>query len=166
MEWLTGRNTRLGNACTQLLYLHSHKSEHSEAFHRVGSCTGFGAQDTSGTVVLLDNSRAMLARRPKQSDGKRYYTKAMVVEHYELLREFIDSVDRLPGMLLLTVTNQDFLDDSADRRSRGYGIYQALRTRIMDDVRDRNLVNPAGSLVRLSQIETGNIEDEDLDLPW
>ena len=164
VEWLTGRNTRLGNVRRYSIYTPINRNT---ARHFIESALYWVRRaGYAGTVVLLDNSRAMLARRPKQSDGKRYYTKAMVVEHYELLREFIDSVDRLPGMLLLTVTNQDFLDDSADRRSRGYGIYQALRTRIMDDVRDRNLVNPAGSLVRLSQIETGNIEDEDLDLPW
>ena len=93
----------------------------------------------TGTVILLDNSRVTLTRRPKPPDGKRYYTRAMTMEHYELLREFIDGVDRLAGALLVVVTNQDFLDDSADRGSRGYGMYQALRTRIMDDVRDRNL---------------------------
>ena len=72
------------------------------------------------------------------------------MEHYELLREFIDGLDRLTGTLLVVVTSHDFLDDSSDRRSRGYGIYQALRTRVLDDVRDRNLVNPVASLVRLS----------------
>ena len=72
------------------------------------------------------------------------------MEHYELLREFIDGVDRLTSTALVVVTNSDFLDDSGDRRSRGYGIYEALRTRVMDDVRDRNRVNPVASLVRLT----------------
>ena len=96
----------------------------------------------TGTVILLDNSRVTLTRRPKPPDGKRYYTRAMTMEHYELLREFIDGVDRLAGALLVVVTNQDFLDDSADRGSRGYGIYQALRTRIMDDVRGPEFGQP------------------------
>ena len=74
----------------------------------------------------------------------------MALEHYELLREFIDGVDRLAGTLLAIVTNLDFLDESPDRRSRGYGIYPALQTRVMDDVRDRKMVNPIASLVRLS----------------
>ena len=102
----------------------------------------------AGTVILFDNSRVTVARNPK--DGLRYYTRAMAMEHYELLREFIDGVDRLAGALLVVVTNRDFLDDSGHRRSRGYGINQALRTRVMDDVRDRNRVNPIASLVRLS----------------
>ena len=100
-------------------------------------------------MILFDNSRVTVARNPK--DGLRYYTRPMAMEHYELLREFIDGADRLAGTLLVVVTNGEFIDDSGDRRSRGYGIYQALRTRVMEDVRDRNLVNPVASLVRLSQ---------------
>ena len=95
---------------------------------------------------MLDNSRVTLARNPR--DGLRYYTRAMAIEHYELLREFIDGVDRRHGTLFVIASDYDFPDEGAPR---GYGIYQALRTRVMDDVRDRNLVNPAAALVRLSE---------------
>lgn len=101
----------------------------------------------AGTVILFNNSRVTLAKNPK--DGLRYYTRAMALDHYELLREFIDGVDRLTNTLLAVVTDQEFLDDDS-RSPRGYGIYQALRTRVMDDVRDRNLVNPVASLVRIA----------------
>lgn len=102
----------------------------------------------SGTGLLLDNSRVTVNRDPR--DGHKYYTRAMTLEHYELLREFIDGVDRLTAALLVVASSPEFLDEDAGSRSRGYGIYPALRTRVMDDVRDRNLVNPAASLVRLS----------------
>ena len=102
----------------------------------------------AGTVILFDNSRVTVARNPK--DGWKYYTRAMTLEHYELLREFVDRVGELDGALLVVVTNSDFVDNSPDRRSRGYGIYPALQTRVMDDVRDRNRVNPLSSLIRLS----------------
>ena len=72
----------------------------------------------------------------------------MIMDHYELLREFVDGTDQLAGALLVVVTNSTFLD--VDARSRGFGLYPALMTRIMDDVRDKNLVNPIASLVRLS----------------
>ena len=91
--------------------------------------------------MLFDNSRVTVARNPR--DGRRYYTKAMTMEHYELLREFVDSADRLSGALFVVVSNRRFLDDS--KRGRGYGIYEALQTRVMDDVRDRNRVNPVAS---------------------
>ena len=45
----------------------------------------------AGTVTLFDNSRVTVARRPNPKDGFRYYTRPMAMEHYELLREFIDS---------------------------------------------------------------------------
>lgn len=100
----------------------------------------------AGTVILFDNARVTVAKNPK--DGLRYYTRAMAMDHYELLREFIDGVDRLTNALMAVVTDQEFLEDSRSRR--GYGIYQALQTRVMDDVRDRNLVNPVASLVRIA----------------
>lgn len=102
----------------------------------------------SGTGLLLDNSQVTVNRNPR--DGRRYYSWAMTLEHYELLREFIDGVDRLTAALLVIASSPEFLDEDAGSRARGYGIYPALRTRVMDDVRDRNLVNPAASLVRLS----------------
>ncbi len=100
----------------------------------------------SGTVVLLDNARVTVARNPK--DGFQYYTKAMTVDHYELLREFVDDIDRLAGMLMLVASDEAFLADG--RGSRGFSIYEALKTRVMDDVRDVNLANPVASLVRLT----------------
>ena len=98
--------------------------------------------------MLLDNRRVTVARNPR--DGLRYYTRAMAVDHYELLREFVDDVDRLAGTLMLVATGAGFVDDGPGARSRGFGIYEALKTRVMDDVRDRNRINPVAALVRLS----------------
>ena len=144
LEWLTGANTRVSSVRPFSIYTGIHRTTAryfiESALHWV-RLAGY-----AGTVVLLDNSRVTLARNPR--DGRQYYTRAMAMDHYELLREFIDDVDRLSGTLLVVVANSEFVDESAG--SRGYGIYQALRTRIMDDVRDRNLVNPVASLVRLS----------------
>lgn len=144
LEWLTGANTRVSSVRTFSIYTGINRTTAryyiESAFHWV-RLAGY-----AGTVVLLDNSRVTLARNPK--DGKQYYTRAMAMDHYELLREFIDDIDRLSGTLLVVVADSGFVDESAG--SKGYGIYQALRTRVMDDVRDRSLVNPVASLVRLS----------------
>ena len=147
LDWLTGSNTRLSSVRDFSIYTGINRTtaryfiESALYWIRYVGCTG--------TVILFDNSRVTVARNPR--DGIRYYTRPMAMEHYELLREFIDGMDRLAATLLVVVTSHDFLDDGGDRRSRGYGIYQALRTRVMDDVRDRNLVNPVASLVRLSE---------------
>ena len=161
VEWLTGKNTRLGNV--RQYYIYTAINRNTARYFIESALYWVHYVGCAGTVILLDNSRVTLARRPKPPDGKRYYTRAMTMEHYELLREFIDGVDRLAGALLVVVTNQDFLDEGTDRGSRGYGMYQALRTRIMDDVRDRNLVNPVASLVRLSEERP---EEEEETVPW
>ncbi len=144
IDWLTGTNTKVSSVKSFSINTAINRVT---ARHFIESAlfwfrhTGYG-----GTVVLLDNSRVAIPRNPR--DGLRYYTKAMVMDHYELLREFVDGTDQLTGALLLIMTDRTFPDP--DARSRGFGIYQALRTRIMDDVRDENLVNPLASLVRIS----------------
>ena len=144
VDWLTGAETKIGPLRPFQIYTTINRANArtflESTFYWIRYVTG------SGTVIMLDNSRVMLAKNPK--DGKKYYTRAMAVDHYELLREFIDGVDRLNSALIVIATDERFLDEGA--RSRGYGIYSALRTRVMNDVRDRNLVNPVASLVRLS----------------
>lgn len=99
----------------------------------------------TGTALLLDSTRVTVTRNPK--DGLRYFTRAMATDHYELLREFVDDVDRLPGTFLLVATGPEMLND--ERGTRGFAIYEALKTRVMDDVHDKHTPNPVSSLVRL-----------------
>ena len=70
------------------------------------------------------------------------------MDHYEILRELIDSTDRLEGLFGVVLSNEDFLDP--DPRGKGYSIYKALQGRIADEVRARNQANPMATLVRLS----------------
>ena len=156
IDWLTGVNTRIGNV--KPFAIRTSINRTTARYFIESALYWVRHVGYSGTVILLDNSRVTLARRPRPTDGKRYYTKAMTMEHYELIREFIDDADRLSGTLLVVVTNYEFIDEQS---ARGWSIYSALRTRVMDDVRDLNLVNPTASLVRLSEDE---LEEEDV--PW
>ena len=156
IDWLTGANTRIGNV--RPFAIRTSINRTTARYFIESALYWVRHVGNSGTVILLDNSRVTLTRRPRPPDGKRYYTKAMTMEHYELMREFIDDVDRLSGTLLVVVTNYEFTDEQS---ARGWSIYSALRTRVMDDVRDLNLVNPAASLVRLSEDES-----EEEDVPW
>ena len=143
LDWLTGSNTSASSVNPFAIYTRIDRTtaryfiESALYWVRFAGC--------AGTVIVLDNSRVTLAPNPK--DGHRFYTRAMAMEHFEVLREFVDRVDRLPGTFMAVVTNQEFLDENAPK---GYHIYRALYTRIMDDVHDRTLVNPVASLVRLS----------------
>ena len=143
LDWLTGDNTRIGPV--RPFQIHTGINRTTARYFIESALYWVRRAGYSGTVILLDNARVTLARNPK--DGRRYYTRAMTVDHYELLREFIDDVDRLSGSLLVVATDYEFIDEQS---ARGWNIYQALHTRIMDDVRDRNLANPVAALVKLS----------------
>ncbi len=143
LDWLTGENRRIG----PLRPFHIHTPiNRVTARHLIESLFSWvRLAGHAGTLMLLDNARVTLQRNPR--DEKLYYTRAMTMDHYELLREFLDGVDHLDGALLVTATGDTFVDDDA---RRGWSIYSALRTRVMDDVRDRNLANPVAALVRLA----------------
>lgn len=146
IDWLTGRNTRMSNVKQYSIFTPVNRTT---ARHLLRSAFyWFRSAGYTGTMVLLDNER--VTRRLRPEDGSRYYTRAMTIDHYELLREFVDGADRLPATLLVVCSGSDFLDQEADRQSRGVGIYPALQTRIIDDVRDRTRQNPAAALCRLA----------------
>ncbi len=142
IEWLSGRTSRISGV--RAFGINTPINRSTARYFIESTLYWIRYAGQAGTALLLDNSRVTVARNPK--DGKRYYTKAMATENYELLREFIDDVDRLYGTMFIVLTGYDFIDEGA---ARSWRIYQALRTRIMDDVRDSRLVNPAASLVRL-----------------
>ena len=142
LDWLTGVNTRISNVRPFSIRTSINRTT---ARHYIESALYWVRHvGHAGTALLIENTRVTLAKNPR--DGSRYYTRAMTIDHYELLREFIDDVDRLAATLMVVVTNNDFIDEQS---ARGWRIYSALQTRIMDDVRDRNLVNPVAALVRL-----------------
>ena len=143
LDWLTGANTRISNV--KSFGVHTPINRTTARYFIESTFYWVRQAGYSGTVVLLDNTRVMLSRNPR--DGARYYTRAMTMDHYELLREFIDDVDRLSGFLLIAMADYAFVDEQS---ARGWAIYPALRTRVMDDVRDRNIANPVAALARLS----------------
>ena len=146
VDWLTGDNTRMSNVKPFSIYT---PITRTTARHLLRSTFyWFRKVGCAGTLLLLDNAR--VTERHRSDDGSRYYTRAMTIDHYELLREFIDSADRLTGTLIVICSDAAFLDQEADRQSRGVGIYPALQTRIIDDVRDRTRQNPAAALCRLA----------------
>ena len=146
IDWLTGTNLRI----TPVKPFSVHTTINRTTARNIleSAACWFRVVGYAGIVIFMDNSRITLADNPR--DGSRFYTKAMVMDHYELLREFVDESYRMTGVLMVVSPNDGFLDEDRSRGSRGYGIYEALMTRVMTDVRDRNLVNPAASLVQLT----------------
>jgi hypothetical protein len=104
------------------------------------------ANGRSGLVLCLDVRRFGFARRPALEERHGlYYTKAALLDGYEMLRQLVDNSDELAHCLVVVIAAPEFLTDPV----RGVDAYQALKLRIADEVRDRRRDNPFGSLVRL-----------------
>ncbi len=143
LKWLTGETPRIG--FVRPFDIQTSINRTTARYFIESTLYWVQYAGLSGTILYLDNTR--VTHYPSPSDGKRTYNKPQTIEHYELLRQFIDDTDHLFGMFFLVVTNEGFIDEKS---LRGWSIYQALRTRIMNDVRDENIINPVAALVKLA----------------
>jgi hypothetical protein len=106
--------------------------------------SGLALAGLPGLVVTVDISQLMdTERNPERIN----YTKSALLDTYEVLREFIDATDDLEHLLMVVTAPATFLD--LETSGRGIGRYQALRARVYDEVRDRNLANPMSALIRV-----------------
>ncbi|MFD2467503.1 hypothetical protein [Amycolatopsis silviterrae] len=92
-------------------------------------------------VLRVDVSKLGLTRR---SSGT-FYTKAMAIDAYEVLRQFVDALGDLNGVLLVVVLPRAL---ACDRR-RGLPAYRALYQRVVSEVADRERPNPYAGLVQV-----------------
>ncbi|MFN0071317.1 MAG: BREX system ATP-binding domain-containing protein [Chloroflexota bacterium] len=144
-DWLTGRNLAVSAVKPYNVFSRVNRGSARHLFQSLMSWVRLAGHP--GLVVVLDISRVTLARNP--GDGRVYYSKAAVLDAYEVLREFIDDTDRMEACLMIVMPAREFLfEESA---GRGFGAYDALKFRIVDEIRDERLVNPMGALVRLEE---------------
>jgi hypothetical protein len=102
--------------------------------------------EQTGLALVLDIRRLGFARRPSPEDRHgHYYTRATLLDAYEVLRQLVDNTDEMANCFVVVVASPAFLSDNA----RGIDAYQALKLRIFDEVRDVNRDNPLSSLIRL-----------------
>jgi hypothetical protein len=146
-EWLCGRLRRLVELKPALIF---QKVARDNARYLLASLAYWlHLTGKSGLVLALDITRC-LTQRPKPKDlqdDSRYYTQAMVLDTYEVLRECIDATDELEFCFMTVIAPPSFLHP--DER-RGVYSYDALRMRIWDEVHDKQRVNPFSTLLRLS----------------
>jgi hypothetical protein len=146
-DWLCGRNRAVSAVKPYHIFTRINRTNARYFFESLLVWLAFAGY--SGLILTLDISRLSVVRNPR--DERVYYTKAGVLDAYELLRQFIDGTDRLEHCLIVVVPDPAFLDE--DLNGRGIGAYEALKFRVYDEVRDRTLVNPMASLVRLTRSE-------------
>jgi hypothetical protein len=143
-DWLSGRNRAVGAVKPFQIFARIGRTNARYLLESLLVWLAFAGY--SGLVLVLDVTRVAVARNPR--DESLYYTRSAVLDAYELLRQFIDGTDRLEKCLIVVVPDPAFLDE--DQEGRGIGAYPALKFRVYDEVRDRRLVNPMASLVRLA----------------
>jgi hypothetical protein len=100
----------------------------------------------NGLVLALDISRYAVVTRSRDPDDGLYYSVPATLDAYEVLRQFIDGTDEAESCLIVVIAPREFLTDER----RGLKRYNALKLRILDEVRDRNRQNPFSSLIQLS----------------
>jgi hypothetical protein len=143
LAWLRGELRTIGALRPALIY--SRIGRHN-ARSMLASTAALLAARRRVLVVYLDLARLAEARRPPApARSGVYYSKAAVLDAYEVLRQFIDATDELRGVLVLAVAPPELITDE----SRGLPAYSALRLRVADEVRDQRRANPFAALVRL-----------------
>jgi hypothetical protein len=141
-DWLTGRNNAV--SAVKPYQIFSRINRNNARFLLESLLRWVRFAEIPGVVVICDLRRLMMGRNPH--DDLVYYSKAGVLDAYEVLRQFFDGTDRLNGCLMILLPDISFLDDF----SRGIHAYPALKFRVYDEIHDKELVNPLASLVRLS----------------
>lgn len=100
----------------------------------------------TGLVLDLDLHRLAVTRRPPlEQRAGTYYTKASVLDAYEVLRQLLDATDDLRAVFAAVTLPPALVSDEL----RGLPAYSALQLRVIDEVRDRRRTNPYAALIRL-----------------
>lgn len=144
VDWLTGANKRVRPVRQVGIF---NQISRTTARHVLRSaCYWFHQVGYTGTVLVMDNGRVTerVPRVNRISDSV-YYSKTSTMDHYEVMREFIDGTELLDATLVVACYDRSFLDDE----SSGVRVYPALRNRITNEVYAQNVENPAAALCRL-----------------
>ena len=144
LEWLRGELRQISLLRSAMIF---RRIGRHNARQLLFSLTHWLAVDgRAGLLLEVDLRRFGFARRPAPEERHGlYYTKAALLDGYEMLRQLIDNTDELSHCCVVVVAAPEFISDV----HRGVDAYQALKLRIYDEVRDRRRDNPYSSLVRL-----------------
>lgn len=145
LDWLRGDLRQISALRSALIFRRI--ARHNARQMLFSTSHWLAANNRAGLVLVLDIRRFGFARRPALEERQgHYYTRAALLDGYEMLRQLVDGTDELAHALVLVVADPSFLTDT----NRGLDAYQALKLRIFDEVRDRHRDNPFSSLVRVA----------------
>ena len=143
-DWLSAN---IGRISVMKDYTIFNKISRANARYMLGSLlVWLRMANRPGLVVNIDASR--LLETGSRNSGAISYSKAAILDAYEVFRQFIDATDEMDGLLINVFVPPEFLD--LETTGRGIGRYPALMYRVYDEIRDRQLANPLSALVRIS----------------
>jgi transposase-like protein len=144
LAWLRVEPVALAKLKPSLIY--TRVGRHNARALLVSALAWVARTTGRGVVLDIDLTRLTTSRRPPAELREGfYYSKAAVLDAYEVLRQLVDATDELRGALVTVAMPPELVTD--DRR--GLPSYTALALRIVDEVRDRRRVNPFAALIRL-----------------
>lgn len=111
----------------------------------ISLCHWLRKAGAGGLLLTLDLRPAL--RPVPVAEGELRYSPAAVMDLYEVLREIIDDLEHLPGLLLLGFAGQEL---TAGDRRRTLDAYKALEMRIWPGVGPGDRPNPLAPLVMVS----------------
>ncbi len=93
----------------------------------------------------------LLAEERDSTEPAVFYSDAAYMQMLTMIRRFIDEIDRFERFFLVILTSPNFYKDKTldPTVKRCYFDYDALQTRIGQEVHDARNANPAASLVQL-----------------
>ncbi len=140
MQWLRGELGAIG--ALRDVQIFSRINRHNARAVLSSVCHWVRSAGAAGLLVTLDLQQVM--RTGPVTDGEIRYSPAAVMDAYEVLRELIDDIDRLPGFFLLVLADPAL---TAGEGKRALDQYVALKARIWPDVHAGARQNPVAPLV-------------------
>jgi hypothetical protein len=145
LEWLRGDLRLISAVKPAQIYQKVARKNARDLFISLGRWCRFAGR--AGLTVIVDIGACSVPKRAMAA-GFNFYTRPMVVDLYEVLRQFIDDTDDLESLFVAVIAAPEFPTDD----SRGLPTYDALQMRVSEEVRDRTHDNPLAGLVRLSTV--------------
>jgi hypothetical protein len=143
-EWLVGGPCNLG--ALRRMQIYQRIGRHNARLLLSSLSVWAHMAGYRGLVLLLDLTAVV------DPDAALFapvrYSRAAVLDTYEVLRQCIDETDEFSHFLLAAVATPALTDPHNARRN--IDNYAALKMRVVDDVHDRYRPNPLNVMVRLS----------------
>lgn len=142
VRWLRGEKTALSGL--KKVQIYGRVGRHNARLMLASLALWARQSGHSGLVLMLDVQAVV--RERTLDDTTLRYTRATLLDAYEVLRGFIDDTDETAHLLVVVLAGPGLLDDA----KRSVDNYTALKMRIVDEVHDRTRDNPLNAMVRLS----------------